>query len=137
MDGQSVKSTAVPGVRGYDAGKKVNVRKRHVLVDTLGLLLAVVVTAASVQDRDAARQLLGHLPGCCKKLRNIWVDGDYSGGSLEWVAERFRFCPTTVVPCPQGKSEIRPAAPSLDGGAHVRLAEPFPTAEQKLRAPPD
>src|SRR5207248_4492318 len=47
---QSVKTTQVPGVRGYDAGKKVNGRKRHILVETLGLLLAVVVTAAAVSD---------------------------------------------------------------------------------------
>ena len=83
MDSQSVKCTAVPGERGYDAGKKVNGRKRHILVDTLGLLLAVVVTAASVQDRDGARLLLSRLPGGCKKLRKIWVDGGYAGRLLE------------------------------------------------------
>ena len=70
LDSQSVKCTAVPGPRGYDAGKKVNGRKRHLLVDTLGLLLAVVVTAARVQDRDGARSLLARLPGGCKKLRS-------------------------------------------------------------------
>ncbi len=92
LDSQSVKCTAVPGTRGYDAGKKVNGRKRHLLVDTLGLLLAVVVTAASVQDRDGAGWLLGHLPGSCKKLRKIWVDGGYAGRLVDWVAERFAFC---------------------------------------------
>jgi putative transposase len=66
-------------------------------VDTLGLLLAVVVTVASVQDRDGARLLLRHLPGSCKKLRKVWVDGGYSGRLLEWVAERFRFCLTVVL----------------------------------------
>jgi hypothetical protein len=50
LDSQSVKCTAVPGERGYDAGKKINGRKRHMLVDTLGLLLTVVVTGGSVQD---------------------------------------------------------------------------------------
>ena len=58
LGSQSVKTTAVPGVRGYDKGKQVNGRKRHGLVDTLGLLMAVVVTAASVQDRDGAHLLL-------------------------------------------------------------------------------
>ena len=67
LDSQSIKCTAVPGERGYDAGKKINGRKRHILVDTLGLLLAVVVTTAGVQDRDGARLLLRHLPGGCKK----------------------------------------------------------------------
>ncbi len=70
-DSQNIKGTAVPGVRGYDADKKVNGRQRHILVDTLGLLLAVVVTAASVQDRDGARRKLSHLPGGCKNLGKI------------------------------------------------------------------
>lgn len=97
LDSQSVKSTAVPGERGYDAGKKVNGRKRHILVDTLGLLLVVLVTVASVQDRDGARQLLRHLPGSCKKLRKIWVDGGYSGRLVEWVVARFKFCLAVVL----------------------------------------
>ena len=91
LDSQSVKTTAVPGVRGYDAGKQVNGRKRHILVDTLGLLLVVLVTAASVQDRDGARWLLSHMGGFCKKLRLIWVDGAYRGQLLEWVAQHCRF----------------------------------------------
>src|SRR5512135_1409735 len=91
LDSQSVKASAGVGERGYDAGKQVNGRKRHLLVDTLGLVLAVVVTAASVQDRDGARLLLRRLGGACKKLRLIWVDGNYRGQRLEWVAERFRF----------------------------------------------
>lgn len=91
LDSQSVKGTAVAGPRGFDAGKKINGRKRHILVDTLGLLLAVVVTAASVQDRDGARLLLRNLPGHCKKLRKLWVDGGYRGQLVAWVAEHFKF----------------------------------------------
>jgi putative transposase len=53
--------------------------------------MAVVVTAANEQDRDGARRLLSHLPGGCKKLSTIWVDGGYSGRLVEWVAERFKF----------------------------------------------
>ena len=86
LDSQSVKSSAVPGTRGYDKGKQVNGRKRHILVDTVGLLMAVVVTAASVQDRDGARLLLSRLSGACKKLRRVWVDGAYRGQLLDWVA---------------------------------------------------
>lgn len=66
-------------------------------MDTLGLLLAVAVTAASVQDRDGARLLLSNLPGGCKKLRNIWVDGGYAGQLVDWVAERFAFCLAVVL----------------------------------------
>jgi putative transposase len=91
LDSQSVKTTAFAGTRGYDAGKKINGTKRHILVDTMGLLLAVVVTAASVQDRDGAQLLLTRLGGACKKLRLIWVDGGYRGQLLDWVAAECRF----------------------------------------------
>ena len=92
LDSQSVKTTHVPGVRGFDAAKNIKGRKRHLLVDTLGLLLSVAVTAASVQERDGARRLLARTSGGCKKLRRIWVDGGYRGSSLAtWVTARFRF----------------------------------------------
>ena len=57
IDSQSVKTTSVPSSRGFDAGKKINGRKRHILVDTLGLLIAVAVTTASIQDRDGAQTI--------------------------------------------------------------------------------
>jgi putative transposase len=97
LDSQSVKCTAVPGARGFDARKLIKGRKHHILVDTLGLLLVVVVTVASVQDRDGSRLSLRQLPGCCKKLRKIWVDGGYSGRLVAWVAERFKFCLAVVL----------------------------------------
>ena len=91
IDSQSVKTTATAGIKGFDAGKKIQGRKRHILVDTLGLLMAVVVTAASVQDRDGVKLLLQSLSGSCKKIRRIWVDGGYRGQLLDWVALRFHF----------------------------------------------
>ena len=91
LDSQSVKSSQVPGIRGFDAGKNVNGRKRHVLVDTLGLLLAVVVTAASISDPAGARKLFKRLGGACKKLRRIWVDGTYRGQLIDWVMDHCRF----------------------------------------------
>ena len=91
IDSQSVKTSASGGIKGFDAGKKIQGRKRHILVDTLGLLMAVVVTAASVQDRDGAKLLLHSLSGSCKKIRRIWVDGGYRGHLLDWVALRFHF----------------------------------------------
>ncbi len=91
LDSQSVKSTYIKGGRGFDNGKKRGGRKRHLLVDTLGLLLAVLVTTADVSDPAGARLLLLWLSGSCKKLRRIWVDGTYRGTLLEWVSARFKF----------------------------------------------
>ncbi len=92
LDSQSVKTTAIGGSdRGYDAGKKIKGRKRHILVDTMGLLLAIVVTSAEIQDRDGAKLLLTRLNGRCKKLRLIWVDGGYRGKLVDWVSSKFQF----------------------------------------------
>ena len=85
LDSQSVKTTEVPGVRGYDAGKKVKGRKRHILVDTVGLLLVVVVHAASIQDRDGAKLVLAKVAGRFPRLQLIWADGGYAGKLIEWV----------------------------------------------------
>jgi putative transposase len=85
LDSQSVKIADQAGDRGFDAGKKINGRKRHVLVDTLGLILAVRVTPASVQDRDGARRLLGLLQHRFSRLRLIWADGGYAGQLVEWL----------------------------------------------------
>ena len=91
IDSQSVEGTLVAGVRGYDAGKKVNGRKRHIVVDTLGLVLAVLVTPASISDPAGARKLIRRLSSSGKKLQKIWADGTYRGSLLEWVGARFRF----------------------------------------------
>lgn len=91
LDSQSVKASAHRGVRGYDGGKQIMGRKRHILVDTMGLLLVVIVTAASVSDPQGAKLLLRRLGGGGKKLRRIWVDGTYRGMLLEWVLEHYQF----------------------------------------------
>jgi putative transposase len=85
LDSQSVKTTETRGVRGYDAAKKVNGRKRHILVDTLGLLLMVVVHMASIQDRDGAKSVLTKIKGKFSRLQLIWADGGYAGGLVDWV----------------------------------------------------
>jgi len=66
-------------------GKQIKGRKRHLLVDTLGLVLAVVVHAAHIQDRDGAKLVLERLNHKFSRLRLIWADGAYTGQLLEWV----------------------------------------------------
>ena len=87
IDSQSVRGAdTVPGTtRGYDAGKKVNGRKRHIAVDTGGLLLAVVVTIAGIQDRDAAHRLLTQLRDRFSTVGLVWADGGYAGRLVIWA----------------------------------------------------
>jgi transposase len=87
IDSQSVRGgDTVPGYsRGYDAGKKINGRKRHIAVDTGGLLLAVVVTIAAIQDRDAAARLLAALRARFSTISLVWADGGYAGRLVTWA----------------------------------------------------
>ena len=85
IDSQSVKATRTTGSRGYDAGKKINGRKRHLLVDTLGLLLAVVVHVASVQDRDGAKLVFAKCCHTLSGLQLVWADGGYAGQLVNWT----------------------------------------------------
>ena len=89
IDSQSVRAadTVPKASRGWDNAKKVNGRKRHIAVDAMGLVLAVVITAASVQDRDAARPLLWNLRRACGQVRLVWADTGYSAHRLTaWAA---------------------------------------------------
>src|SRR5690242_11736928 len=91
IDSQSVRAadTVPRASRGWDAAKKVNGRKRHIAVDTMGLVLDVVITAASVQDRQGARPLLWNTRRACPKVRLIWADAGYTsktGKLATWAA---------------------------------------------------
>ncbi len=84
IDSQTIKTGDQACASGYDAGKKVEGRKRHVVVDTLGLLLLVMVGPANVQDRDGARPLLSAVLALCTRLQKIWADGGYAGALVDW-----------------------------------------------------
>jgi transposase len=92
VDAQSVKGAyTVPAAsRGFDAGKKVAGRKRHVVVDTMGLLLAVIVTTAGLQDRDGARPVLERLRFTMPSVVHVWADGGYAGKLLDWAKRVLR-----------------------------------------------
>ena len=86
IDSQSAKTAECSGPRGYDSGKKVTGRKRHVVVDTLGLLLFVLVHPANVQDRDGARLVFEKIRNRFPRLTLIWADGGYAGPKLgDWL----------------------------------------------------
>ncbi|MDV5143141.1 transposase [Streptomyces sp. SBC-4] len=89
IDAQSVRAAAtVPAAsRGYDDGKKVPGRKRHIVTDTLGLLLAVAVTAANIGDRDTA-SLLTRLRRLHRDITFVWADGCYTGSLVGWCRNK-------------------------------------------------
>ncbi|WKV75421.1 DUF6193 family natural product biosynthesis protein [Streptomyces sp. PCS3-D2] len=98
IDAQSVKgASSVPAAaRGFDGGKKVNGRKRHIVVDTLGLLLAVIVAAASVTDREAGQTLLARLSGRHWRVARVWADGGYTGKLVDVARSVLRIALTVV-----------------------------------------
>jgi putative transposase len=87
VDSQTVKASIQSEDKGYDGGKKINGRKRHILVDTLGLIITVVVTAANYGEREGLKDLLsGYMKNGFNRLRKIWVDNGYFGEPLDtWV----------------------------------------------------
>ena len=113
IDSQSVKTTE-KGPRGYDAGKKVNGRKRHIIVDTMGLLLAVVVHPANIQDRDGAKLVIDKLTGRFPRMRLVW-----GRCWLCWKADRVGLGPDRLgardCQAPQGQPPLSGAAEKMGG----------------------
>lgn len=87
LDSQSVKTAGKAEDKGYDAGKKIVGRKRHILVDTLGLIIGIVVHSAGIQDYDGAQSVLEQVRGKRPRLKLIWADSIYRH-VVEWVQNR-------------------------------------------------
>jgi putative transposase len=87
LDSQSVRTSVVGGVRGYEGAKKINGRKRHILVDTLGLVLTAKVHAADIQDRAAVPLVLEGMHVRFPCLEHVWVDQGYTGAGKIWIEE--------------------------------------------------
>jgi len=94
LDAQSIKSSEGGPDRGFDAGKKTTGRKRHLITDTLGLVLVVAVTSASVQDRPGGRRVLERLAAAFPSIGLVWADAGYANridsSLLNWAYEKFR-----------------------------------------------
>jgi len=104
MDSQSARTTSVGGLRGYDGGKKLSGRKRHLLVDTLGLVLTATVHAADIQDRAAVPQVLQGVKDVFGRLAHIWLDQGYTGAGKAWIEQELGWSVEIVkhAPRPRG-----------------------------------
>jgi putative transposase len=91
IDAQSVKNTLVSSEsKGFDAGKKIKGIKRHIIVDSLGLILAIAIQSGSTQDRNGAAEVVGKLVGSWRKIIKIFADSGYSGTLLQKIKQRFK-----------------------------------------------
>src|SRR5450756_2114218 len=133
VDSSSVKGMPVAGPRGFDGAKKIDGIKRHILVDTTGLLLGVHATAANVQDRAAFADLL--TVSDCATVRKVWADKGYTGttpargrhGGRDQAGHRLRT---------QAHRRVHRPAPPLGRGTHQRVDQPPPTPRAPVRDHP-
>ena len=135
IDSQSVKTAGGGQEVGTDGGKRVCGRKRHIVVDTMGLLLAVVVTAAHVDDAAAAQRLFAQMPSKeFYRLEQVQADNKYHNYDLyRWLRVHHRGYEVVVISRARGAA-VRAAEEPLGGGADLRLVGAVSAVEQGLRA---
>jgi transposase len=137
IDPQTVRAadTVPTASSGYDGGKKIKGRKRHVAVDTGGLLLAVVVTTASLQDRDGAFRITAALREAFSTITLVWADAGYTGRFVR-DARKIWDLAVAIRQAPRPGQGLRPAPPPLGRGTLHRLADQVPPPRTRLRDPP-
>jgi putative transposase len=116
IDSQSIKTTGVGGPHGYDGGKKINGRKRHLLVDTQGSLLKVKVHSAKVMDRDGIELLLPPTPTKEQfpRLAHVWLDGAYKGKGKHWIEQQLGWTAEIVQHPPKPRGVRAPKGAVID-----------------------
>ena len=117
VDSQSVKTSGVGGVRGYDGAKKLSGRKRHLLVEAQGLVLRAKVHTAALQDRAAVRLLLAGADEQFARVRHVWVDQGYTGTGRAWIAGQLGWSVGVVRHPPKPRGVWAPIGAVIDWDA--------------------